>query len=134
MKVIQSCHSLGSQGIHSPWNSLGQNIGVGGLSLFQMIFPTQGSNTGLLHCSRILYQLSHQRSPRIGEWVAYPFYSRSSWNRIGVSHIAGGFFTSWVTTCLSFIHSHSLTVHPFLALILTHEMKAVFPRASWFSL
>ena len=36
---------------------------VGSLSLLQGIFPTQGSNSGLLHCRRILYQLSHQGSP-----------------------------------------------------------------------
>ena len=30
--------------------------------LFQQIFQIQGSNLGLLHCRRILYQLSHQRS------------------------------------------------------------------------
>ena len=32
-------------------------------SLLQGIFPTQGSNTGLLHCRQILYPLSHQGSP-----------------------------------------------------------------------
>ena len=37
------------------------------------IFPTQGSNLGLLRCRQILYQLSHQGSPRIQEWVACPF-------------------------------------------------------------
>ena len=42
------------------------------------VFPTQGSNPGLLHCRRILYQLSHQGSPRILEWVAFPFSSGSS--------------------------------------------------------
>ena len=46
--------------IFSPWNSPGQNTGVGGCSLLQGIFPTQGSNPGLRHCRRILYQLSHQ--------------------------------------------------------------------------
>ena len=35
--------------------------------------PTQGSNPGLLHYRQILYQLSHKGSPRILEWVAYPF-------------------------------------------------------------
>ena len=29
---------------------------------FQGIFPTQGSNSGLLHCRQILYHLSHQGS------------------------------------------------------------------------
>ena len=51
-------------------NCLGQNTGVGSRSLLQEIFPTQGSNLGLLHCGQILYQLSHQGSPRILEWVA----------------------------------------------------------------
>ena len=37
------------------------------------IFPTQGSNPGLLHCRRILYQLSHKGSPRRLEWVAFSF-------------------------------------------------------------
>ena len=55
------------------WNSLGQNTGVGSLSLLQGIFPTQGLNPGLPHCRQVLYQLSHKGSPRILEWVAYPF-------------------------------------------------------------
>ena len=33
-----------------PWNSPGQNTGVGSLSLLQGIFPTQGSNPDLPHC------------------------------------------------------------------------------------
>ena len=41
--------------------------GVGSLSLLQWIFLTQELNRGLLHCRRILYQLSYQGSPRIGE-------------------------------------------------------------------
>ena len=53
--------SLRPHGLHSPWNSPGQNPGVGSLSLLQGIFPTQGSNPGLPHCRRILYLLSHKR-------------------------------------------------------------------------
>ena len=41
-------------------------------ALLQGIFPTQGSYPGLLHCRWILYQLSHQRSPRILEWEPIP--------------------------------------------------------------
>ena len=55
-----------------PWNSPGQNTGVGSLSLLQGIFPMQGLNPGLLHCRQIPYQLSHKASPRILTWVAYP--------------------------------------------------------------
>ena len=35
--------SLRPHGLYSPWNSPGQNTGVGSLSLLQGIFPTQGS-------------------------------------------------------------------------------------------
>ena len=38
----------------------GKNTGAGSLSLLQGIFPTQGSNPGLLYCRQILYQLSYQ--------------------------------------------------------------------------
>ena len=69
---------------------------MGSLSLLQGIFLTQQSNTGLPHCRWILCQLSHKRSPRILEWVAYPFFRRSSRprNQTRVSCIAGGFFTN----------------------------------------
>ena len=46
-----------------PWNSPGKNTGVTCHSLLQGIFPSQGSNPGLLHCRHMLYQLSHQGSP-----------------------------------------------------------------------
>ena len=52
--------SLRSHGLYSPWNSPGQNTGVGSCSLLQGIFPTQGSNPGLPHCRQILYQLSQE--------------------------------------------------------------------------
>ena len=89
--------SLQLHRLYSPWNSPGQNSGVGSLSLLQGIFPTQGSNPGLLHSRQILYQLSHKGSPWILDWVAYPFSSKSSRPRnwTGVSCIADGFFTNW---------------------------------------
>ena len=62
-------NSLWSHGLYSPWNSPGQNTGVGSCCLLQGIFPTQGLNPGLPPCRQILYQLSHQGSPRT-LWVA----------------------------------------------------------------
>ena len=90
-------NSLHLHGLYSPWNSPGQNTGVGSLSPLKGIFPTQGSNPGLPHCSQILYQLSQKGSLRILKWVAYPFSSRSSRPRdqTRVSCLAGGFFTNW---------------------------------------
>ena len=66
-----------------------KNTGVGSLSLLQRIFPTQESNWGLLCCRWILYQLSHQGSPRILERVGYPFSSGSSRprNRTGEARV-----------------------------------------------
>ena len=90
-------YSLRFYGLYSPRHSPGQNTGVGSLSLLQGTFPTQGSNQGLRHCRQILYQLSHKESPRILEWVNYPFSRGSSQprNRTRVSCIAGILFTNW---------------------------------------
>ena len=46
-----------------PGDSPGKNTGVDSHSLLQGIFPTQGSNLGLLPCRQILYHLSHQGNP-----------------------------------------------------------------------
>ena len=73
-------------GLYSPWNSLGQNTGVGSLSRLQGIFPTQGWNLGLPHCRQILYQLSHQGSPcvsahAVGLSVTWPRASQHQGGR-----------------------------------------------------
>ena len=39
-------NSLRPHGLYSPWNSPGQNTGLGSHTLLQGIFPTQGSNPG----------------------------------------------------------------------------------------
>ena len=75
VKVAQvMSDSLWPHGLYSPWNSAGQNTGVGNLSLLQGIFPTQRSNPGPPLCSQILYQLSHPGSPRILEWIEVPIW------------------------------------------------------------
>ena len=62
--VLRACSimsdSLQLHRLYSPWDSSGQKTGVGSLSLFQGIFPTQRSNPGLLHCRRILHEWSHK--------------------------------------------------------------------------
>ena len=94
VKVVQSCQTLcDPHRPYHPWNSPGQNKGVSSLSLLQGIFPTQGSNPGLLYCRWVLYQLSHEGSPGILEWVAYLFSSGSSQPRSQTTVcITGGFF------------------------------------------
>ena len=117
-------------------DSLVKNTGIGFHALFQGIFPTQGSNPGLSHCRRILYHLSHQRSPRIPEWVADPLSRGLSgprnWTR--VSCIVGRFFTSWATReahiyMCTHTHTHahiykSYKAHTYVC-IHTHTYKRV---------
>ena len=61
------------------------------------IFPSQGSNPGLLHCKQILYHLSHKGSPSILEWVTFCWGSSQPRNQTRVSCITGKFFTNWAT-------------------------------------
>ena len=88
--------SLRPHGLYRPWDSPGQNTGVGSLSLLQGVCPTQGSNPGLQHCRQNLYQLSHKGNPRILERAAFPFSRGSAQPRdqTQVSCIAGRIFTS----------------------------------------
>ena len=79
--------------------SPGKNTRVGYHAPLEGVFPTQGSNPGLLHCGQIIYYLSHQESPRILEWIAMPSSRASSQPRdqTQASHTAGRFFTIWAT-------------------------------------
>ena len=61
MLVTQSCLTLWTPWTIQSRNSPGQNTGVGSHSLFQGIFPTQGSNLGLPHYRQFLYHLSHHK-------------------------------------------------------------------------
>ena len=96
-KSLSCVQLFGPHGLYSPWNSPGQNTGVGNLSLFQGIFPTQGLEPRSPALQEDSLPAEPQGSPRILEWVAYPFSRGSSqprnWTR--VSCIAGRFFTNW---------------------------------------
>ena len=63
----------------SPWNSPGKSTGVGCHSLLQGIFPTQGSNPGLLHCRQTVNHLSHQGSPYETSSSIYEDEIRQKW-------------------------------------------------------
>ena len=62
-------HGLQPARLLCPWNSPGKNTGLGSHSLLHGLFPTQGSNLGLLHCRRTLYHLSHQGSLAGSAWL-----------------------------------------------------------------
>ena len=55
-------HGLQPTRLLHPWYFPGKSTGVGCHFLLQGVFPPQGSNPGLLHCRKILYQLSYQGS------------------------------------------------------------------------
>ena len=97
-KTDCSIHNMPGSSVHG--DSPGKNTGVGCHFVLRGIFLTQGSNSGLPHCSQILYQSSHQGNLRILESVANPFFRGSSWprNQTRVSCIASRFFTSWATS------------------------------------
>ena len=109
------CSPSGSS-VHG--DSPGKNIGVGCHALLQRIFLTQGSNPGLPCCRQTIYHESHQGSPRILEWVAYPLSTGTSqpMNRTGVSCITGGFFTSWITReAYIYIYTHThIYIHTYI--------------------
>ena len=122
-KLLSCVQLFATHGLYSPWNSLGQNTGVGTLSLLQEIFPTQGSNPGLLHYRWILYQLSHEGSSRILEWVSYPFSNGSSQSRnwTGVSCIANRSFTNWaIREAQSIRLLNFYLTWPYLAELISH--------------
>ena len=64
---VQLFATPGTVAYHAPppWGFPGKSTGVGCHFLLQGIFPTQGLNPGLLHCSQMLYCLSHQESRAI---------------------------------------------------------------------
>ena len=92
------CKTLQPHALYSTWNSPGQNTGVGSLQPVPSPrgLPNPGVEPRSPTMQQVLYQLSHKESPRILDWVAYPFFSRSSQPRYqtGVLCIAGGFFTN----------------------------------------
>ena len=90
-----------------------------GLPCFlQGIVPTQGLNPGLPHCRWILYCLSHKGSPRILEWIAYPFSRGTSQprtgNKVSCIALAGSFLrnSAWKYTFWVFLQYRNISVIP----------------------
>ena len=60
VKSLSRAQLFATPWLRHPWDFPGKSTGVGCHFLLQGIFPTQGSNPGLLHCRQTLYHLSHQ--------------------------------------------------------------------------
>ena len=104
-------HGLQSTRLLCPWYFPGKNSGVGCPFLLQVVFPTQGSNPRFLHCRWILYQLSHQGSPR-NPWKsskisAYQDWGGTQWGIIswfGSFYSPKNYFVVEVTLNVSKVH------------------------------
>ena len=94
-------HRLYPTRLLCPWNSPGNNTGVGSHSLLQRIFPSQGLNPGLLHCRQILYPLSHQESPN-----KYYYYLTSEPPHLFPNYFKG-LLTSPASYTFRWLHSTS---------------------------
>ena len=94
--------SLQPHELFSPWNSLGQNTGVGSLSLLQGIFQPRDQTqvyriAGGFFTSRATREAQAFAGAGVGVRLAYPFSGGSSSprNQTGVSYFADRFFTNW---------------------------------------
>ena len=104
VKVVQSCPTLCDpmDYIYSPWNSSGQNIGVGSLSLREgdgtpLLLPGKSQGQGrLVGCH--LWGHTESDTTEASQQQQQPFLSPGESsrprNRTQVSYIAGRFFTS----------------------------------------
>ena len=119
--------SLWLHGLYSPWNSPNQDTGVGSLSLLQGIFPTQGSNPVLLHCRRILYQLSHQGSNvKVAQSIQSMEFSRPEyWS--GQSFPSPGYETM-LHHSLLLSHQGPHISLPLLLLLPLHGQSTYYPH------
>ena len=77
--------SLRPRGLYSPWNSPGQNTGVGSCSLLQENLPNPGIEPRSPTLQVDSLPIEHKGSPRILEWVADPFFSREHTHTIEYS-------------------------------------------------
>ena len=108
--------------LHSPWNSPGQNTGVGSPSLLQGIFPTQGLNLGLPHCRQILYQMSHQGRCRCLGRCLKPFASQGGSLSLQHPPLLCFLLGMWIPTRSLFLHSYQTLCGSFFIDLIVQEL------------
>ena len=129
-----------------PWNPPGKNTGVGGHSLLQGIFPTQGLNLALLHCRQTLpstmqplgkpakeHKIGQKKKPpsNLWLWKSYwgslseftvlwckvnPGYQKVSWTAVRWANLL---FYKWLNSNSRIVPGNSKSPHN-LSLTLTH--------------
>ena len=107
--------SLPGTSVHG--GSPGKNTGAGCHTLRQGIFPTQGSNPGLLHCRQILYHLSHQGSPYV---YIYPLFFGFPSIEVTTEQSAGNSLVTCFGHSSVYYVNISLPLHPTLGFLHWH--------------
>ena len=91
----------------------GKNTEVGCHALLQQIFTTKGLNSGLPHCRRILYRLSHQGSPetyhytpiRMARTLIHCWWGCKmfNWKCLTRKEFGASLVAKWSRVCLSLL-------------------------------
>ena len=124
MSKLLGPHGLQPARFLCPWDSPGQNTGVGGRFLLQGIFPTQELNPHLLHWQADSLQLSHQGSLYVLQNDYYNVYKYPS------PHIVTIFFL-WVELLRS-ISLSSFQMYNIALLTIVTMWYITFPQLIYF--
>ena len=123
-EVAQLCLTLGDP---MAWDSPGRNTGVGCRFLLQRIFPTQGSNPGLLHCRQTLLLSEPPGAPKeCCKWHLV-FWSES-WNFIKWSKEKKYFLT--INVSLNWCFQTVVLEKTFESPLDSKEIKLVSPKGN----
>ena len=114
--------SLQPYGLYSPWNSPGQNTRVGSCSLLQGIFPTWGSNPGLLHCRRFFtsWALGKPKNTGVGSLSLLQQIFLTQESNRGLLHCRW-ICTTWATRDAQYVNSGVLSITMIITTITHHH-------------
>ena len=122
--VTRSCPTLRPHARQPPGPSVRRASPGKNQALLQGVFPTQGSNSGFLHCRQILYHLSHQGSPKVnvmtsnlrywGKAASLKFYISKNLSKTRRKlTIFSDFKNCWEDSSLAGLHKDKWTGNPF---------------------
>ena len=127
--VVYDCDpmdcGLPASSVHG--DSPGKNTGVGCHALLQEIFPTQGSNPGLLYRRQILYHLRYQGSP-------VPSINRAEHSSLSSALNGSGLPRLWLLqtrSCSLLLLLISISKHKTLLLTLDFWASGLLPDFSF---
>ena len=120
--ILQSCPTLCSPVDYSPWDFPESWSGLP--LLLQGIFPTQGSNPGILHFRQILYYLSHQGSPVFLQQLVTELFTAGVFLAVLEAE-------HWALSLLRLLSSYTASVSAPSVHHVTKEFSCVVRSAQW---